>query len=72
MLYVGSQVEWTGQRGRIPVKEVEAGDRILFGPYSGNDVSIRATSIERVITPMEEHDEYHASLVANPEIPFPP
>jgi co-chaperonin GroES (HSP10) len=40
MLYIGSQVAWTGQRGRIPVKEVEAGDRILFGPYSGNDVRI--------------------------------
>jgi co-chaperonin GroES (HSP10) len=40
MLSVGSQVDLTGPRRRIPFKEVEAGDRILVGPYSGNDVRI--------------------------------
>jgi co-chaperonin GroES (HSP10) len=29
-----------GATPRHPVKEVEAGDRILFGTYSGNDVRI--------------------------------
>jgi co-chaperonin GroES (HSP10) len=40
MLYIESQVAWTGATPTHPVKEVEAGDRILFGPYSGDDVRI--------------------------------
>ena len=32
----------------------------------------RTTSIERLTVPMEEHDEHHASLVSDPEVPFPP
>jgi co-chaperonin GroES (HSP10) len=33
-------VDWTEATLKYPVKEVSAGDRILFGKYSGNEVRI--------------------------------
>jgi len=56
---------------RVPL-DVKAGDTILFGKYSGNEVRIECDKYRRLTVPMEEHYEHHASLVSNSAIPFPP
>ena len=51
MLCLGSQVDWTGATPKHPVKEVSAGDRILFGKYSGNEVRIENTKYRTTYCP---------------------
>jgi co-chaperonin GroES (HSP10) len=40
VLRLDGQEDWTGATPKHPVKEVWAGDRIRFGTYFGNEVSI--------------------------------
>ena len=51
MLCLGSQVDWTGATPKHPVKEASAGDRMLFGKYSGNEVRIENTKYRTTYCP---------------------
>ena len=73
MLQLESQEEedWTGNA--VASRQGGVGQRPdLFGKYSGNEVRIENDKYRTTYCPMEEHDEHHASLVSNPEIPLSP
>src|SRR5258705_13795147 len=50
MLYLGSQADWTGQRGSIPSRRCRCRPATGFCTKSES----RTTSIERLTTPMED------------------
>src|SRR5437660_4954647 len=61
-----------GQRRSIPSRRCRPATGFCSASTPATKSESRTTSIERLTAPMEEHDEHHASLVSNPEIPFPP